>query len=169
MSFCETAPNSFFCAHACVPRCEYALWLACQGAIVDLPIRLKGNSKHTSGNSLVNLGLRHRLENSSNTGYIAEEEINVIAKKSTLVPTCSTFLLFTSGYQYKWSSCLPITPETDALLPKCWMLCSLTNLGIAFPSNFGSSYKCLILWRNYNVFSYKLTEMIYGCLWLWII
>ena len=117
----------------------------------------------------VNLGLRHRLENSSNTGYIAEEEINVIAKKSTLVPTCSTFLLFTSGYQYKWSSCLPITPETDALLPKCWMLCSLTNLGIAFPSNFGSSYKCLILWRNYNVVSYKLTEMIYGCLWLWII
>ena len=31
---------------------EYTPWLAFQNAIVDLPIRVKGNLKQTSGNSL---------------------------------------------------------------------------------------------------------------------
>ena len=74
---------------------------------MDFPIRLKGNSKRTSGDSLCQLHTcihTHFIVTSpkglfSYMGYIAEE-VNVILKKSRLIPTCSTFLLFTFGYQY---------------------------------------------------------------------
>ena len=55
----ETAPKSLFCPPPPAPvyqdlrkRHDWPL----KKAIVDLPIRLKGNSKHTSGNSLSLLG-----------------------------------------------------------------------------------------------------------------
>ena len=51
----------------CVPGFEYASFLACQKAIVDLPIMLKGNSKHTSTSGVLAvvrlcLGCRLRFE-----------------------------------------------------------------------------------------------------------
>ena len=54
-SVCEKAPKSLFWALTYVPGFEYAPWLA----IVDLPIRLKRNSKRISCNSLTTL-LRRR-------------------------------------------------------------------------------------------------------------
>ena len=49
-SGCEN--ESLFWAPNCVPRFECAPWLAVKKAIVDMLIRLKGNAKSTSGNSL---------------------------------------------------------------------------------------------------------------------
>ena len=48
----ETAPISLFWAPTSVPRFEYVLWLACLKAIVDLPVKMKGTSKRSSGLSL---------------------------------------------------------------------------------------------------------------------
>ena len=44
--------ESLFSFPNCVPRFEYAPWLAVKKANVDVLIKLKGNVKRTSGNSL---------------------------------------------------------------------------------------------------------------------
>ena len=51
-SVCETVPKSLFWVPTCVPGFEYEPWLACEKATADSPIRLTGNSKCNSGNSL---------------------------------------------------------------------------------------------------------------------
>ena len=48
----KPAPKSLFCTPTCVPGLDNASCSACQKAIVDLLIRLKGSSKRTSGSSL---------------------------------------------------------------------------------------------------------------------
>ena len=49
-SICETVAKSLFWAFNCVPG--FKSWWPVKKAIVDLPIRMTGNSKWTSGNLL---------------------------------------------------------------------------------------------------------------------
>ena len=60
-SVCKPAPKPLLWAPNCVLGFECVIWLACEKAIVYLPIRLKQNSKGTSRNSLSPLGPRERF------------------------------------------------------------------------------------------------------------
>ena len=61
MSVYETAPKSLFLLPTCVSRIwVHAMIGWVEKAIVDLPIKMKGNSKRTSGNSLSPLGPQNK-------------------------------------------------------------------------------------------------------------
>ena len=57
---CETAPNSFFMAPTWAPRFEFASDWPAKKAIIGLPVRLVGNLRRISGNSLSPLGASYK-------------------------------------------------------------------------------------------------------------
>ena len=69
----------------CEPGSEYEPWLACQKKQnVNLPIRMKGNSKRTSGYSLSPLGAHNRVIGAALQMWLTEVKLRLRSRLYTI-------------------------------------------------------------------------------------